>query len=181
MERAKKEKLKIIFNMRDPRDRIISYAYKIKKFKPQLKISIKKLSLLVIKYYGLVTYAYLTPTPFYKNLGDFAAYYKLYYPWKNYPDLLTVYFEDLVGPNAGGSLERQIKVIQKISQFLDIQTSDKEAERIAKSLWGGTASFRNPKIGLWKKFFTHEHRRAFKKMGMAQFLIDHGYAQNHAW
>lgn len=123
----------------------------------------------------------LTKIPFYKNLGDFSEYYKLYYPWFQYPDLLFVYFENLVGPQAGGSQELQLAEIKKIADFLNIQLPPEHIEYVADNLWGGTFSFRDPKIGRWKDIFQPRHKDAFKKTGMGQFLIDFGYEKDLNW
>lgn len=172
---------KLIFPIRDPRDRVVSYAYKIKKFKPQVKTSIQDLTLDVITQYGMVNYKYLVRIPFYKNMGDFSQYYKLYFPWFEYPQLLIVFFENLVGPRAGGSTEKQINEIKRIAQFIEIDPSEEEIQYVADNLWGNTFSFRDPKIGRWKEVFVDSHRKAFKQTCMAQFLIDFGYETDTLW
>ncbi len=176
-----KNKYKVIFNIRDPRDRIVSYAFKIKKFRPDLTISIQDLALKVITHYGKLTYDYLTHTLQYKNMGDFSEYYALYLPWLDYPDLLVIYFENLVGPKAGGSKSKQVQEIKKIADFLNISVSEERINEIADNLYGGTVSFRNPKIGLWRDYFTHQHKVAFKNTSMKQFLIDFGYEVDDKW
>jgi len=178
---ALKNKVKIIFNVRDPRDRVVSYAYKIKKFHPHLKQSIENLSLEVIRNYGIVTYNYLTNIPFYRNMGDFSEYYQMYFPWLDYPDLLIVYFENLVGPKGNGTKEKQVSELQKIAQFLGVSLSIEQLEEIADQLYGGTPSFRSPQIGFWKDYFTKEHKKAFKRTVMKQFLIDFGYENDDIW
>ncbi len=187
IEKSLKARHKIIFNMRDPRDRIISYAFKLKSYKPQLckdiqHDSIETLSLDVMRHYGAMTYKYLTPRAhYYKDMGDFSEYYRAYFPWFKYPQLLIVYFENLVGPQAGGSTERQINEIKRIATFLEAPVSDEEAAKIAENIYGDTASFRNPQIGIWKKYFGRKHKRAFKSTIMAKFLINFGYAENNKW
>ncbi len=176
-----KNNYKVVFTIRDPRDRIVSYAHKIKKLRPRLKTSIDQLTMDVITKYGTVNYNYLVKIPFYQKMGDFSEYYKLYYPWFDYPDLLFVYFENLVGPKAGGTKEIQLAEIQKIADFLDVQVSPEYIEYIADNLWGGTESFRDPKIGRWKDVFKPKHKAAFKKTGMDTFLINFGYETDLNW
>jgi hypothetical protein len=176
-----KNKCKIIFPIRDPRDRVVSYAYKVKKLSSKAKGSIPDLTYDVITQYGMVNYNYLVRIPFYKNMGDFSEYYKMYFPWFDYPDLLFVFFEDLVGPKAGGSAEKQLAAIRTIAQFIGVDASEQEIEYIADNLWGDTASFRDPKIGRWKDVFTDRHKKAFKSTCMAQFLIDFGYETDTLW
>lgn len=174
-------KCKIIFPIRDPRDRVVSYAYKVKKLSPKARASIADLTFDVITQYGMVNYNYLVRIPFYKKIGDFSEYYKIYFPWFNYPHLLIIFFEDLVGPKAGGSREKQLATIQKIAEFIEIDASENEIEYVADNLWGDTSSFRDSKIGRWKDVFTDRHREAFKKTCMAQFLIDFGYELDTLW
>ena len=172
---------KIIFMIRDPRDRVVSYAYKIKKFNPRLNRSIEDLMLATMKEYGRTTYQYISKTRQYKRMGDFSQYYSLYLPWLDYPELLVVYFENLVGPKAGGSLELQLAEIEKIANFLELTVTDEQIMNVADNLFGGTFSFRDPKIGRWKEFFNENHKKAFKATKMGQFLIDFGYAQDLEW
>lgn len=181
IEQLSKNNYKIIFTVRDPRDRAVSYAHKIKKLNPKLRMPIDQLILDIITKYGTVTFNYVSKIPFYKNMSDFSEYYKLYYPWFQYPDLLFVYFEKLIGPKAGGSRALQLAEIQKIVNFLGIQTSPEYIEYVANNLWGGTESFRDPKIGRWKDTFQQRHKDAFKKTGMGQFLIDFGYEKGLNW
>lgn len=172
---------KLIFPIRDPRDRVVSYAYKVKKLKPRVQKSIPDLTFEVITQYGMVNYNYMVRIPFYKKMGDFSEYYKLYFPWFDYPDLLIVFFEDLVGPRAGGSRELQLAAIRSIADFIEINPSEQEIQYVADNLWGDTSSFRDPKIGRWKDVFTDRHKEAFKKTCMAQFLIDFGYEKDTLW
>ena len=167
--------------LRDPRDRVVSYAFKIKKFHPKLKRNISNLMLDTIKHYGITTYTYFSHIPVYKNMGDISEYYDLYMPWFDYPDLLVVYFENLVGPKAGGSKEKQIDEIKRIANFLEVELSEEQVLSVADNIFGNTHSFRDPKIGRWKEFFTEEHKRAFKATKMGQFLLDFGYASDVSW
>ncbi len=186
IEKSLQAKHKIIFNMRDPRDRIVSYAFKLKNYNPQLSKdiqhkSIKELSWHVITRYGEMTSTYLWSKAPCKNMKNFSEYYRAYIPWLEYPEVLIVYFENLVGPQAGGSTEKQIIEIKKIAKFLEVPVSDHEAATIAANIYGDTASFRKPQIGIWKEYFGKKHRKAFKSTIMAKFLIDFGYAEDNDW
>ena len=177
---------KIIFNMRDPRDRMISYAFKLKSYNPALNMniqdkSINELTWDIMTRYGEMTSQYMWPKAPCKNMKDFSEYYCAYLPWFEYPQLLVVYFENLVGPQAGGSTEKQIIEIKKIAKFLEVPVSDQEAATIAANIYGDTASFRKPQIGIWKEYFDTNHKNAFKSPIMAKFLIYFGYAEDNDW
>jgi len=101
------------------------------------------------------------------------------------PHVLFVKYEDLIGPNGGGSLHRQIQTVQKIAQFLNIPNVDEnKASLIAAGLWGNTETFntstRKGQINAWKKHYNAEHIRAFKQHWNG-YLISFGYETTEDW
>lgn len=71
-------------------------------------------------------------------------------PWIRDPSFLHVKFEELVGPNGGGTLSQQLKTIERIIQFLDIDKKN-DSKYIAKNLFGkGRKTFRSGQIDAWK-------------------------------
>lgn len=179
-EKFEQNKYKILLNIRDPRDRLISYAYtyhKVKNLKP-VQSSIVDVSLRLITEYGTINcnYFHHYPKSFYKEISNFGDHYCYYIPWFNYPDLLVVRFENLIGPKGGGSLEAQYAEIRKIANFIGIPVTEQKIKYASDNLWGGTQSFRHPKIGLWKNYFTEKHYQKFNDIGMQEIGKSLGYS-----
>jgi hypothetical protein len=110
-----------------------------------------------------------------------AEYYKLYLPWMAAPNIYTVRFENLVGAQGGGSDDAQAEEIYNIARHLHIdRPSDSKIKNIANNLFGKTNTFKSGQIGSWKRYFTQEHKTAFKEVA-GQLLIDLGYEKDMNW
>ena len=107
-------------------------------------------------------------------------------PWIDQPEdfVYTTSYEDLVGESGGvgGSAEEQLYQIRQICQFLNIEKTDKELDKIASQLYGkpGEKTFRQGKIGRWKKYFNENHKEEFKEK-LGKELIELNYAQDYNW
>ena len=110
------------------------------------------------------------------------AIYNRYIGWIGTPQVYSVRFEDLVGPQGyrNSSQEIQVREIINIANHIGISISDNRALEIAQSLFGGTATFNKGQVGRWKKEFTKEHKALFKKHA-GQLLIDLGYEKDFDW
>lgn len=78
-------------------------------------------------------------------------------------DVLVCQFENLIGPQGGGSSALQKKELQKIAQFLEIPLTPCEIDKIAETLFGidelldykwKRQYYRAGLVGGWKQFFT---------------------------
>jgi len=161
---------KVFFNIRNPRDRLISCA-SVYKMNEKASASVQDLSLEFITGYGQYRY----PGEFRDLVHNFADQYKYYLPWLNFPGVLVVKFEDLIGPKGGGDLEKQKNEIKRIAKFLDIPLTERKLNFVINHLWGKTQSFRNPVIGKWKRYFTDVHYEAYKRIGMEEVEKKLGY------
>jgi hypothetical protein len=103
-----------------------------------------------------------------------------YLPWMNLPNTLSIRFEDLVGPQGGGSQEKQISTIMAIAHHIGQPISEDEAVYYGNSIFGGTFSFNKGQIGSWKEYFTPEQIQLFKEHA-GQLLIDLGYEKDLNW
>ena len=90
-------------------------------------------------------------------------------------NVLLVRFENLIGPQGGGSQVAQKKEIKKIADFIGVDLSSSQVEKIANQLYGTTEIlfgikendqnsleqaifFKTSQIGCWKTFFNiHVH------------------------
>lgn len=109
-----------------------------------------------------------------------AEYYKLFLPWMAVDNVYTVHFENLVGAEGGGSTQAQMQELLNIAHHLNIKLSPAKLEYISRNLFGGTSTFSKGQIGSWKKYFTEEHKQAFK-IAAGQLLIDLGYETDINW
>src|SRR5581483_4268229 len=163
---------KKIFIYRDPRDQVVSLAFFMLRY-PDTdywnKASLIPFDDLIMDIISEgSTFNGLPPT---KNV---ATLYDSYLPWLNTSGVLCIRFEDLIGPKGGNSQKVQFETIRKIADQLEIQLSEERLEEIANNLFGNTWTFREGKIGAWKKYFKSEHITAFKKIA-GKLLINLGY------
>ena len=101
-------------------------------------------------------------------------------PWQSNTNTCTVFFEHLVGPRGGGSLEMQLKTLARIAEHLNISCSQQELQTMATKVFGGSQTFRKGAIGSWKAYLKEEHRSIFKEL-MGPRLISLGYEKDNNW
>lgn len=171
VEVLQRNNFKGIFIYRDPRDRVVSLAFFILLYKREL-----------LEKYGLKNNENLVHFPqlLTRLIKEVKTDYNSYLPWMNSPLFHSLKFEDLVGPKAGGKHVRQYEAIKKICDYLEIKKPHPLIESCIKKLYGQTWSFREGKIGSWKKYFTQEQIELFKKEA-GDLLIELGYEKDQNW
>lgn len=101
--------------------------------------------------------------------------------WQEKPYVTVVRFEDLIGPNGGGSRDRQMETVRQLADHLEVTLSDDEVEYISQNVFSTSAStFRKGLIGDWKNHFTPEHVEAFKDEA-GDWLVEMGYEDDADW
>jgi len=105
--------------------------------------------------------------------------YQKYLPWLTVPGIYAVKFENLVGSQGGGDDDVQYHIITEIAQHAGVPYSDETIQHVVDNLFG-RYTFREGQIGAWKKYFTEQHKEAFKHHA-GQLLIDLGYEKDMAW
>jgi hypothetical protein len=115
-----------------------------------------------------------------KDIGNVFELYNSFMPWVFNDKFLSIRFEDLVGPNGGGTLESQQKTIYEIADFIGVRVDEKRITDVVNDIFGGTPTFNEGQIDGWKKYFTDEHKKAFKKVA-GRLLIDLGYEKDLNW
>ncbi|MEM6785222.1 MAG: sulfotransferase domain-containing protein [Bacteroidota bacterium] len=74
-----------------------------------------------------------------------------YLPWLDEPGVLTIHFEDLVGPAGGGSEEAQQQAVAAIVDHLQMRIAPEQQHRIAQQVFSPTApTFRKGQARGWK-------------------------------
>ncbi len=156
---------KVLFNMRDPRDLAVARAYWIKALPEYFPGSIDQTLQEILT----------------NNIVNIANFYNTWLPWMDYPYVLTIRFEDLVGSKGRGNDSRQLATVKAIAKHLSVELSEERAQEIATDLFGITKNtFRKGQIGAWKHEFTAEHKELFKQYG-GELLIKLGYEKDLNW
>ena len=173
------------FTIRDPRDQLISMVFMVHKSKDGREVPIEDALIDLIdgkqRLYIPWAVEFQTAHPLMWEKGV-VGFYKLYMPWMKAPKFHTVKFENLVGPQGGGTKNSQLREIQMVARHLGIEISRVQAENISQQLFGGTTTFREGQIGTWKRYFTPKVKKIFKNTpGACQLLIDLGYEKNSNW
>ena len=172
----KQNNIKLFLMIRDPRDQVISFAYyapKIPGIWPQAKnLSIDQM----IQELIVSPSFYKALWPGIKGVNNF---YRSFLPWMCAENVCVVKFEDLVGPQGGGTLEAQFAAMRMVANHLEMYPSDVVLFDIALRLFGKN-TFRAGQIGSWKTHFKEEHKKAFKEIA-GQLLIDLGYEKDFNW
>lgn len=158
-----KENYKVITIIRDPRDQIISAVYwilsghdvdhlfdvPVKDFE-SLSFEEQVDELITGERYGFRLFDQL---------------FRQHYPWLELgpEQILSIRFEDLVGPNGGGSRERQIQAVKQLAEWVNTPISEERIAIIADGLFGKSPTFRNGQINEWKDIFTQQQQDLFEK------------------
>lgn len=166
----KKHNALCILNIRDPRDQIVSFAHFVHDdnfdqwwFRSESTIQENITSLISN---GDIYYLWPAQHGLCKNVNDF---YTSFLGWQNCPLFLTIKFENLVGPQGGGSDQTQEQSIKQIATHLGIEANNKLIKDISQKLFGGTETFRKGTIGSWKEAFSNEQKKRF--MDIADKLL----------
>ncbi len=160
-----------IFVYRDPRDQILSFIDYRKPWSQYINLSYEEC---------FFTFLRQAPGPSWDHL-NYREFFESYLPWLDVDNFLAVRFEDLVGPCGGGTLEKQLEVIKRIADHLNIVLPLEQIKNIAGSLFGGTHTFNKGKIGRWRKLFTKDMKQAFKESVGDDIILQFGYNLCQEW
>lgn len=176
---------KVIFLMRDPRDTMVSlfhyieigWAYARLNLKGQygnLSKDKKFDEIITGKRYGTsaVRSIILRRLDWMKQDPEFVC---------------TVYFENLIGKEGGGSAQKQKNTIRELAKHIDVKLNATLMKEVTTDLFGaptGTPSnnttFRKGQIGSWKEEFSRANVFVFKHY-FGKDLISLGYERDLAW
>lgn len=92
--------------------------------------------------------------------------------WLEMPNVIPIRFEDLVGPNGGGSFDSQFETILKLQ--LALHVSGKTIDFASKAFNKESPTFRKGEIGSYLDEFTEEHIILFKSLPQ-DFMEIYGY------
>ena len=137
--------------IRDPRDFIVSYSYWIKKNPLAWPYgSSLEINKLIDEWINGVNFS------IYDNYNFF------YFDWlDNNFKTFVIKFEDLIGSQGGGSDTKQFETLVMMMKYLGVNPTDKLLKHVKDNLFGNTGTFREGKIGAWKREFTDEQKVLF--------------------
>jgi hypothetical protein len=194
-------KLKKIVNVRDLRDVAVSMVNHIRKgLWPGMNAEQRKefkswpfdqQLLFVIQYeYDVREVACFAPNSLQISMRKIAEQVERY---SKDPTCLVCHYEDLVGVQGGGSEEKQLAELRKISKYLNLDVEDDTLQEVARNLYGNDvnpfgqgdlthfrSTFNSGKVGKWKEVFNEGHKKAFKER-LGEALIALGYEEDYNW
>jgi hypothetical protein len=118
-------------------------------------------------------------------LGDYPLQslderYRRFLDWQREAGAELVKFEDLVGPEGGGSEDAQRLATRRVAEHLGIELGEERLEEVCSGLFGKGRTFRKGQSGGWQDGFAPEHREAVKEVA-GSLLVELGYEENLDW
>jgi Sulfotransferase domain len=160
---------KIIFIIRDPRDQLISMMYWMQKgYWDQFQVAFIKDKTDQIE--ELITGNQFGWKCYEGCIGSRLDMINQLDPAHVY----ITHYEILVGSEGGGDHALQLAEIHQIAKFLNLEISSEYAEEISRNIYGFGWSFREGKIGSWKKHFLPSQAKMYNAL-YSEILINLGY------
>jgi hypothetical protein len=114
------------------------------------------------------------------RLLDLRARFDSVLQWQRWSGAMVTRFEDLVGPDGGGSATEQANALGRIATHVDVAMTEAQLREAAGSLFGGTRSFRRGQIGSWHEHFKPHHANLLKQI-TGDLLVELGYERSTDW
>ncbi len=101
--------------------------------------------------------------------------------WMRRPDTIVLKYEDLVGPEGGGTKQAQYQALTRLANGLNIPMDEARLSYLADNIYGNkgmpmhSSTFRDGKTGKWRAYFSSRHKKAFKKY-LGKYQLDLGYS-----
>jgi hypothetical protein len=111
-----------------------------------------------------------------QGLQPLAERYGRFLGWERAGGAVMVRFEDLVGPEGGGSEEAQRLAVGRVAMHLGVPVEERTIGLVGESLFGAGRTFRKGQIGGWREEFTAEHEQALEEAA-GPLLAELGYQE----
>ena len=170
------EGVRIINILRDPRDIAVSLARYLTSHEHPATAGKSEAQLLleVIDGIDLQNNPPVSPVER-RDLGETC---EAFLSWRECKDVLTVRFEDIIGPEGGGDIQLQLELIRQLLTY--IGRDPERATEIRGQVFGGTRTFDRGQIGSWRSMFRDEHVARAKQV-MGRYLVSAGYEPDLNW
>tara|TARA_Y100001970_G_scaffold278738_1_gene384893 strand:+ start:5118 stop:5969 length:852 start_codon:yes stop_codon:yes gene_type:complete len=99
----------------------------------------------------------------YGNLIGVDAMINSILDWEKTTNSLCLRFEEVIGPKGGGSEEIQLKVLNNLFSFLEVDISKRKIKKIAEESFGKASTFRKGGINGWKDSISLEDNNLFEQ------------------
>ncbi len=109
---------------------------------------------------------------------DIAARFAPYLGWLDHPEVMSLRFEDLIHTRAATLARIADHLLKRVPLPLPLSSILANLELSIDPHRSPT--FRSGKTGEWKRYFSPEHKRAFKQVA-GDLLIRLGYERSHDW
>ena len=106
--------------------------------------------------------------------------YEGFLGWRREPSCLLVRFENLVGPQGGGTKAAQYRAIKRIAKHIGVPVNRQRIEYVAENMFGKSPTYRSGRIGEWKKHFDAEVKALFKKAA-GDLVLKLDYEEDSSW
>jgi hypothetical protein len=106
--------------------------------------------------------------------------YQQFMGWEQDGGAVVVKFEDLVGPEGGGSAEARRRAMERVAAHLDLSIDEAALRRVEEEMFGVGKTFRKGQIGGWREEFSEEHTRVAKEVA-GPWLVKLGYEADPDW
>lgn len=180
-EMLRRQAIKVVFVVRDPRDIVVSHSKYVVNLKRHFLFDRYNRELKNDHGRLMASIRGLSEEDGLRGLADIGSRLRQFIGWIDSPSVLVCRFEKLIGPSGGGTRSEQLREIESILEFVDRRVCQGELEKLADRIWSPrSATFRKGQINDWMNHFLPEHKDAFKKLA-GQELIRLGYEQDLNW
>jgi hypothetical protein len=115
-----------------------------------------------------------------RQLQSLDERYRQFLGWERDESAVVVTFEDLVGPEGGGSTDAQWRAVERVVAHLGLSADERVLRRVEEGLFGVGKTFRKGQIGGWREEFSEEHARAAKEVA-GPLIVELGYEAGPNW
>jgi hypothetical protein len=167
----RREGMRVVCILRDPRDVAVSQMHHIKQRKQHfaheeyMALSSDRERLMVSIRGGKLGGREIQPLG--RRYGRFLS-------WGREGDAVVVRFEDLVGVEGRGSEEAQRLAVGRVAAHLGVEAGEETMRAVQQGLFGVGRTFRKGQIGGWREELTAEHERAVEEVA-GPLLVELGY------
>ncbi len=172
---VKAEGMKLLIQVRDPRDALLSgIKFNLKRMKGQFAHDLAKMDSFEDQ---CRAFFHGNGAPGFVPLKE---RYEKYRPWLK-ESIVVVRFEDLVGEQGGGDRQAQLKLLSEMFEHLDAPWTDKLVEQIADGVFSDKSpTFSKGMIGTWKEKLPESMKDEFKQHAQ-EWLVEFGYETDDNW
>jgi hypothetical protein len=170
------ENVPVICILRDPRDVAVSLANYLDKHRHPEFAGKSRDEQIMLAIEGVAPASEPLVTPA-NILGINESCFEMH-KWIGRPNVLAVRYEELIGPEGGGELDKQLQLLEDIARFVGREINNIQSLR--DNVFGQTRTFHSGQSGQWQESFQSEHKNRFKEVGGAG-LVHLGYESDENW